>query len=240
MERACALLRNLTLSPGTRHGAFSAYRSLASKAHLARGKRLRYGGGIPGAFLGGKLSTEMVTRSQSALESIRLPRPHRFPIRKWKVLRGDLVHVISGHEAGKRGRVLEVVRASNSVVVEGANIVRKRVHEAGSERMKVIETEAPIYVSRVSVVCPETGRPSRVGYRFLEDGTKVRIAKISGAIIPRPDILRHRRKPRPPDSPKCTPASVVLRRTFVDEHGLYEKYKGFKTLIDKEVTKNDK
>lgn len=213
----------------------SALRNLSTKAHLTRGKRLRRGGATPGLFLGGKPSTEISYRSESVLESIRRPRPHKEPIKKWRVLRGDLVHVISGPHAGKRGRVLEVVRPSNSVVVEGANIVQKKAPVPGSARTRTVETEAPIYVSRVAVVCPETGRPSKVGFRFLEDGTKVRVAKVSGAIIPRPESLKHRRKPRAKDSPKCTPAAVVLKRTFEDEHGLYEKYAGFKSLIDSEI-----
>lgn len=237
MQQACALLRGLTISQPNAGAVAS--RALASKAHLARGKRLRRGGAIPGLFIGGKLSTEMTHRSQSVLESIRRPRPHKEPIKRWRVLRGDMVHVISGHEAGKSGRVLEVIRASNSVVVEGANIVRKFIRVPGSERLQPVHTEAPLYVSRVAVVCPETGRPTRVGFRYLDDGTKVRVAKVSGAIIPRPESLRHRRKPRAPDSPKCTPAAVVMRRTFQDEHGLYEKYQGFKALIDVEVGKNE-
>lgn len=211
-------------------------RGLANKAHLARGKRVRRGGAVPGIFFGGKLSTELVHRSESVLESIRSPRPHKEPIKKWKILRGDEVQVISGPNEGKRGRVLEVVRASNSVVVEGANIVRKKAPVPGSMRRKVVETEAPIYVSRVAIICPETDRPSKVGYRFLEDGTKVRIARVSGAIIPRPSILAQRRKPRNKDSPKCTAAAVVLKQTFQDENGLYEKYEGLKALVDKEMS----
>jgi len=196
---------------------------------------VRRGGAVPGIFFDGKLSTELVYRSQSVLESIRSPRPHKEPIKKWKILRGDEVQVISGPNQGQRGRVLEVVRASNSVVVEGANIVRKKAPIPGSMRRKVVETEAPIYVSRVAIVCPETNRPSKVGYRFLEDGTKVRIARVSGAIIPRPAILRQRRKGRNKDSAKCTAAEVVLERTFKDENGLYEKYEGLKSLIEKEL-----
>lgn len=209
-------------------------RWLATKASLARGQRLRRGGAIPGPRYGGKLSTEMGSRSESVLESIRLPKPVKNPIKRWRVLRGDLVQVISGPEKGKRGRVLEVVRASNRVVVEGVGIVRKFAPQPDSARKKMVHTEAPIVVSRVGVVCPETQLPTRVGYAFLEDGTKVRIAKRSGAVIPRPQILSQRRQPRPEsDGPKDTPPTVVLKQTFVDEDGLYERYAGFKTLLDK-------
>ncbi|CDF39372.1 unnamed protein product [Chondrus crispus] len=211
--------------------AATSVRTLANRAHLAVGKRVRRGGGVPGARYGGKPSTEMAHRSESVLESIRTPKPVFNPIKKWRVLRGDLVQVISGPERGKRGRVLEVVRAANRVVVEGVQLVNKYAPQPDSERKKKVRTEAPIYVSRVAVVCPVTDKPTRVSYRFLEDGTKVRVSK-AGAVIPRPDILKRRRKERPDDSPKDTAPTVALERTFEDEDGLYDKYAGFKALID--------
>lgn len=210
-------------------------RTLASKANLARGKRLRYGGGVPGPRYGGKLSVDMTQRSESVLESVRTPKPVVNPIKRWKILRGDLVQVISGPEKGKRGRVIEAVRASNRVVVEGVQMVRKYVPVPESTAKKRVDTEAPIYVSRVAVVCPETDRPTRVGYKFLEDGTKVRVSKMSGVIIPRPEVLRQRRKPKPEtDGAKDTAPMVVLERTFKDEDGLYDIYEGFATLVDKQ------
>lgn len=208
-------------------------RNFASKKSLARGKRLRGGGAIPGARFGGKLSTDMVHRGESMIDAIRSPRPVTNPIKRWKILRGDLVQVTSGPEKGKRGRVLEVVRASNRVVVEGVALVQKHVPQPGGEHKKVYTTEGPIYVSRVNVVCPETNLPTRVGYRFLEDGTKVRVSVRSGAIIPRPEILKERRKPRGDDGPKDTAPTVALERTFKDEEGLYEKYTSFEALIEK-------
>lgn len=211
--------------------AAAGVRALANKAHLAKGKRLRRGGAIPGPRYGGKLSTEMAQRNDSVLESIRTPKSVVNPIKRWRVVRGDLVQVISGPEKGKRGRVLEVVRASNRLVVEGVQIVKKYVPQPDSERKKMVQTEAPIYMSRVAVVCPATNRPTRVKYRFLEDGTKVRVST-AGAVIPRPEILRQRRKKKPEGSPKDTPPTVVLKRTFEDEDGLYDKYAGFKALID--------
>lgn len=193
--------------------------------------RLRYGGAIPGPKLGGKISTEMTHRGESILESIRTPKTVLNPIKRWRVLRGDLVEVISGPEKGKRGRVIEVVRASNRVVVEGAGIVTKHVPQASTHRKIPVQTEAPIYVSRVAVVCPETDRPTRVRFAFLEDGTKVRVSVRSGAIIPRPEILKVRRTPRPADTPKDTAPDVVLKCTYKDEHGLYLDMNGFESVI---------
>lgn len=205
---------------------------LSSRAAQVRGKRVRGGGGVPGTRFGGKLSNEIRYRSESVLESIRNPVPTFHPIRKWKIVRGDFVQVISGPHNGQRGRVLEVVRASNSVLVQGVNVVREKILQP-DQTYRHVETEAPIYVSRVAVVCPQTDRPTRVGYAFLEDGTKVRIAKCSGAIIPRPDVLKERRVKRGADSKKDTAPNVVLRKTYEDEFGLYEKYEHFKARIEK-------
>lgn len=209
-------------------------RAMASGKSRARGMRLRYGGAIPGIRFGGKLSTEMRYRSESVLESIRTPKSVVNPLRKWRVVRGDLVEVTSGPQKGKRGRVLEVVRANNRVIVEGVAVVRKYVPQPDSARKKMVRTEAPIVVSRVQVVCPESNRPTRVGYAYLEDGTKVRIAKRSGAIIPRPDILSKRRVPRPAeDGVKDTTSDVVLECSFKDENNLYQgKYEGLKSIIE--------
>lgn len=199
-----------------------------SRAH---GKRLRYGGGVPGQRFGGKISTEMNHRGESVLESIRLPKTVVNPIKRWRILRGDFVQVTSGPEKGKRGRVIEVVRPSNSVVVEGVRLVQQKIPVAGSSYFKSVITEAPIYVSRVNVICPQTDLPTRIRYAFLEDGTKVRVAVRSGAIIPRPEILKYRRKPRAEDSPKDTPATVVLQRTFQDEDDLYAELDGFQSVV---------
>ncbi|CAN8069467.1 unnamed protein product [Agarophyton chilense] len=206
----------------------------ASKKSLARGMRLRRGGPIPGPRFGGKLSVDMNHRTESIIDAIRIPTPVTNPIKRWRILRGDFVEVISGPEKGKRGRVIEVVRASNRVVVEGVGLVNKKAPVAGGY-LKTFRTESPVYVSRVAVVCPQTDLPTRVTFAFMEDGTKVRVSKRSGTIIPRPEILRQRRKPHPEDSPKDTPPTVALHRSYVDEEGLYEQYASFQTLVDKSI-----
>lgn len=223
MQRILSPLIDILGSQQVRH---------SSKKALARNKRLRGGGAIPGPKYGGKVSTEMNHRGESILESIRTPKSVVNPIERWRVVRGDLVQVISGPEKGKRGRILEVVRASNRVVVEGVGFVRKMVPQPGSAMKKPVETEGPIYVTRVAVVCPKTDLPTRVVFAYLEDGTKVRVSKRSGEIIPRPEILKQRRKEHPEDSEKDTLPTVALHRSFEDEDGLYEQYAGFKALLD--------
>lgn len=217
-----------------RHPSAAPARGLASGKSKIRGRRLRYGGPVPGVRFGGRLSSDMRYRSESVLESVRTPKPVVNPIERWRIVRGDLVQVTSGPLMGGRGRVLEVVRASNRVVVQGLGVVKKWVPQPDSPRKKMVRTEAPIPVSRVQVVCPETNLPTRVGYAFLEDGTKVRVASRSGAIIPRPEILTKRRVSRPEsEGVKDTAPETVLERTFQDEDGFYDKrYGGFSALMN--------
>ncbi|WP_199422690.1 50S ribosomal protein L24 [Actinotalea solisilvae] len=111
-----------------------------------------------------------------------------------KIKKGDLVVVISGRDRGKQGRVLEVVKDSDRVIVEGVQRVTKHVKAGQSNRgtrTGGIETvEAPIHVSNVMLVDPETKKGTRVGYRTEEierDGrtrtVRVRVAKRSGKDI---------------------------------------------------------
>lgn len=103
---------------------------------------------------------------------------------KLRIKKGDKVVVIAGKDKSKTGRVLVVYPKENRVLVEGVNIVKRHTKpnfkypEGG-----IIEKEAPIHISNVAIVDPKTGEPTRVGYKFLEDGTKVRFAKKSGEVL---------------------------------------------------------
>lgn len=107
--------------------------------------------------------------------------------RKLKVKKGDEVLVIAGKDKGKRGKVLRVDPRRERVVVEGVNFIKRHTRPNPSRNIQggIVEREAPIHVSNVMVISPESGRPTRVGYTFLEDGRKVRIAKVDGAILDR-------------------------------------------------------
>ncbi|MDI9258889.1 MULTISPECIES: 50S ribosomal protein L24 [Alicyclobacillus] len=101
-----------------------------------------------------------------------------------RVKTGDKVVVIAGKDKSKQGRILKVYPKEGRVVVEGVNIVKRHTkpnpqHPEGG----IVEKEAPIHVSNVMIVDPKTGEPTRVGYKFLEDGRKVRYAKKSGEIL---------------------------------------------------------
>jgi large subunit ribosomal protein L24 len=96
----------------------------------------------------------------------------------------DIVEVLIGEDKGKRGRVLSVDAEANKVLVEGVNRVYK--HMKPSRRNQQggrLSKEMPIAVSNVALICPQTGKPTRVGIRYLADGSKERYSKRSGAAM---------------------------------------------------------
>jgi large subunit ribosomal protein L24 len=102
-----------------------------------------------------------------------------------RIRKGDKVLVTAGRDKGKRGEVLKVVPAENRVIVQGVNIVKRHTRQSPQGAGGIVEKEAPIHVSNVAHVDPESDLPTRIGYRFLDDGRKVRFAKRSGEIIDR-------------------------------------------------------
>lgn len=103
---------------------------------------------------------------------------------KLHVKKDDTVIVITGKDKGKKGRVIAAYPRENRVLVEGVNMVKKHAKPSPQNPQGGILTqEAPIHASNVMLVDPKTGQPTRVGYKVLENGKKVRIAKKSGAVI---------------------------------------------------------
>lgn len=107
------------------------------------------------------------------------------------IRKGDQVEVISGKDKGKRGRVLRVFREKERAIVEGVNLMKKHAKPNPRAGIKggIMEREAPIHVAKLLPVDPTTGKPTRVGHKFLAapDGrsVKVRIARRSGAELDR-------------------------------------------------------
>ncbi|MBW7874414.1 MAG: 50S ribosomal protein L24 [Candidatus Cloacimonetes bacterium] len=99
---------------------------------------------------------------------------------KCKIKKGDLVEVISGKEKGKRGNVLRVDKAHERIFVTQLNLVKKHVRRRDGQAGQLIEKEAGIHVSNVMIVDPQSDKPTRVAYKILENGDKVRVAKRSG------------------------------------------------------------
>lgn len=102
-----------------------------------------------------------------------------------KIRKGDKVVVLSGRSKGKTGAVLKVFPKEMRALVEGVNTVKRHTRATTKVAGGIVEQEAPIHISNLAHVDPETGRPSRVGFRTLEDGRKVRYAKRSGEVLDR-------------------------------------------------------
>jgi large subunit ribosomal protein L24 len=102
---------------------------------------------------------------------------------KLKVKKGDRVVVIAGRDKGKRGEVLSVIPHENRAVVQGINTVQRHQKQTPQQDGGIITKEAPIHISNIAVEDPSDGTPSRVGYKFTDDGRKVRFAKRSGELI---------------------------------------------------------
>ncbi len=102
---------------------------------------------------------------------------------KLRVKKGDEVIVLTGREKGKKGSVLKVMPKDQRLLVQGVNMVKRHTRPSQANPGGIIEKEASLHVSNVAHVDPKTGEPTRVGYRYLDDGRKVRFAKRSGEII---------------------------------------------------------
>ncbi len=101
-----------------------------------------------------------------------------------KVRKNDAVLVIVGKDRGKKGKVRQTLPKESRVVVEGINMVKRHMRPRGATRQAgIIEREASIHVSNVMLLCTKCNRPTRIGFRFLEDGKKVRICRRCGEVI---------------------------------------------------------
>jgi large subunit ribosomal protein L24 len=96
----------------------------------------------------------------------------------------DVVVMLSGRDKGQKGRVIKVDRAENKVVVENLNKIFKHVKRSQrNPQGGRLSKEAAVDASKVALVCPQTGKPTRIGVRYLPDGSKERYSKKSGATI---------------------------------------------------------
>jgi large subunit ribosomal protein L24 len=102
-----------------------------------------------------------------------------------KIKKGDKVVVLTGSDKGKTGEVLKVLTAENRVIVQGVKVVKRHTRPSAMNTGGIVEKEAAIHVSNVAHIDPKTNKPTRVGFKFLEDNRKVRFAKDSGEVIDR-------------------------------------------------------
>ena len=100
-----------------------------------------------------------------------------------KIKKGDKVVVLTGRSKGRTGEVLQVIPAENRAVVRGVNMIRRHQKQTASQEGGVISKEAPIDLSNIAIADPKDGKPTRVGFKVLDGGKKVRVAKRSGEQI---------------------------------------------------------
>lgn len=101
-----------------------------------------------------------------------------------KIKKGDNVIVLTGRDKGKRGEVIEVRPTENRALVRGVNMVRRHQRQTANQEGGIISKEGPINLSNIALEDPKDGKPTRIGFKLLADGKKVRIAKRSGEQIP--------------------------------------------------------
>jgi len=101
-----------------------------------------------------------------------------------KIKKGDQVIVLAGRDKGKKGEVIRVMPKEDRALVRGVNLVQRHQRQTPSQEGGIVSKEASIHLSNLAHADPKDGKPTRVGFKLLADGTKVRVAKRSGEQIP--------------------------------------------------------
>jgi large subunit ribosomal protein L24 len=100
-----------------------------------------------------------------------------------KIKKGDHVVVLTGKDKGKHGQVLKVMPEENRAIVKDVAMIRRHQRQTATQDGGIISKEAAIHMSNLAIEDPKNGKPTRVGFKFLKDGRKVRFAKRSGEVI---------------------------------------------------------
>jgi large subunit ribosomal protein L24 len=100
-----------------------------------------------------------------------------------KIRKGDKVVVTTGRDKGKQGEVLRVLTKNGRVLVQGVNMVKRHSRGGAGQAPGIVDKEAPLHASNVALLDPKDGKPTRVTFKALEGGRKVRVAKRSGEVM---------------------------------------------------------
>ena len=100
-----------------------------------------------------------------------------------KIRKGDKVKVLAGRDKGREGEVLKVMPKESRAIVQGVNVVMRHQKQSPRSEGGIIRKEGPIHLSNLALIDPSSGKPTRVGFKLLADGKKVRVAKASGEVI---------------------------------------------------------
>lgn len=102
---------------------------------------------------------------------------------KFKIKKGDKVVVLTGKDRGKQGEILRMIPSDEKAVVQGVNVVKRHTRPTQTSPGGIVNKELPVHVSNLALLDPKSGKATKVGYKFLEDGKKVRVAKASGEVL---------------------------------------------------------
>ena len=100
-----------------------------------------------------------------------------------KIRKGDKVIVLAGRDKGRTGEVIEVRPEHDRALVRGVNMVKRHQRQDATHEGGIISKEAPINLSNLALEDPKDGKPTRVGFKLMDDGSKIRVAKRSGEVI---------------------------------------------------------
>ncbi len=100
-----------------------------------------------------------------------------------KIRKGDQVVVLTGRDRGKKGEVIQVMPQETRALVRGVNMVRRHQRQSATQEGGIVSKEAPVHLSNLALEDPKDGKPTRIGFKTLTDGRKVRFAKRSGEVI---------------------------------------------------------
>ena len=102
---------------------------------------------------------------------------------KFKIKKGDHVVLLTGKDKGKNGEVLKVMRKENRALVHGVNMIKRHQKQTAQQEGGILMREASVHISNLALEDPKDGKPTKVGYKTLKDGRKVRFARRSGEVI---------------------------------------------------------
>ncbi len=100
-----------------------------------------------------------------------------------KLKKGDNVIVLTGKDKGRKGEILTVKPKEGKAIVQGINMVKRHQRQTQTTEAGIVNREAPIQLSNLALVDPKEGKATRVGFKIMDDGRKVRVAKLSGEVI---------------------------------------------------------
>jgi large subunit ribosomal protein L24 len=100
-----------------------------------------------------------------------------------KIRKGDKVVILAGRDKGRTGEVIEVRPAADRALVRGINMVKRHQRQSGTQEGGIISKEGSVHLSNLAIADPKDGKPTRVGFKIMTDGRKVRVAKRSGVEI---------------------------------------------------------